>query len=411
MLGEIISVGDELLEGRIVNENTAFLAQELTYLGIEVINQQTVRDNAENLQASLQLALNRADITVLTGGLGPTRDDLTKEVVAETLGTDLIYDENEYYRIQKFFERLGRDMSDNNKKQAYVPQNGEVLINDVGTASGVYIKQNGKIVVLLPGPPREMQYIFKYRLKPRLERLMQEQGTAQLSTRTLKLIGIGESMLDEQLAEIDFPKDVCEIIPLAKRHQVHLVVKCRHKDKRMRNRSLAMVTKQLYWQLSEFIWGEDEQELEHMVVSELIECGKTIAVAESMTGGLFTGTLTDVPGASKVLLGGITAYTGKGKSTSLNISNKFLNEHSHVSETTSQKLAEQVKDLLEADIGIGITGYAGPDDENQGLFHTVIIGDTHQRNLSRKLPGKRENVKRGAVLHSLNEVRKFLSDY
>ncbi|ACB85054.1 competence/damage-inducible protein A [Natranaerobius thermophilus] len=406
MIGEIISVGDELLEGHVLNTNSQYLSQQLFQIGINVKYQQTIGDDFDSLVSAFNNSLNRSDVIILTGGLGPTRDDITKEAVSRSLNLNLLLDENEYQRIKSFFDHLQKRMSENNKKQAYIPEGAEVLINQIGTAPGIFIEQEDKIVAMLPGPPREMKTVFLNELKPRLIKNITAEGYYKSSI--IKLIGIGESQVDEIIKEIKIPN--CEIVPLALRHQVHLILKSYSQNQITAEEQLKRLENMLQHKLSSFIWGRDDDKLEEIVVNTLKDKGLSLAVAESMTGGLIAGKLTDVSGASNVFHGGVVAYTEDAKLNSLTVSQKVLEKYSHVSEETSYELAKQIREKFNTDIGLGITGYAGPEGERVGLFHTVIVGSTGKRHLSRILPGGRTDIKKGAVIQSLNELRKFLSD-
>ncbi|OWZ83118.1 competence/damage-inducible protein A [Natranaerobius trueperi] len=404
--GEIISVGDELIEGKVLNTNASYIADQLTSIGVSVKYHQTVGDDSKALYELLKSSVSRSSVIIISGGLGPTRDDISKETLADALQLPLEFSDQEYERINSFFKCIQKPMSDNNKKQAYIPKGARILTNKIGTASGFLLTHDEKIIVMLPGPPKELKPLVYEQLIPYLKQKFPNNRNYTLS-KTLKLIGIGESVVDQELSKMNLPDGV-EISPLAFRHQVYLQLKTKGKDKNKMINTLNLVENEVKTHFDENLWGAENDKLEEIVTRQMKEKKITLAAAESITGGMITNKITNVSGASNVLIGGITAYSNYAKKNSLNISADVLDKFTSVSKKTSFHMSNNVRKIFRSDIGVGITGYAGPTGDQVGLIHIVITSDKESRHLKTVLPGSREDIKNGSADLALNELRCFI---
>ena len=410
---EILCIGTELLMGDIINTNAAYLAKELAGLGINLYHQSVVGDNPERLRQSLQLALKRADIVITTGGLGPTYDDLSKETIAACFGRKLVMDEDSLTRIQAHFLRLGREMTDNNKKQAMMPQGCIIFQNENGTAPGCAIEGSGelegKTAIMLPGPPREMKPMFEQQVKPYL---LKDSDT-RLVSHTMHFFGIGESMLEDRLRSLMEKSLNPTVAPYAKTGEVQLRVTARVKDDEDPNALLEPVMEQIRQTVGEFLYGVDVGDLQTAVVRLLTEKERKVAVAESCTGGYLAKRITDVSGSSKVFECGVCSYSNRIKHQLLGVSEQTLAEYGAISEQTAAQMASGVRKLSGADIGISVTGNAGPTADEGKEVGLVYIGVdspklTHVFTLhvNRRDQDARETIRYLASSHALSLILK-----
>ena len=410
---EILCIGTELLMGDIINTNAAYLAKELAGLGINLYHQSVVGDNPERLRQSLQLALKRADIVITTGGLGPTYDDLSKETIAACFGRTLVMDEDSLTRIQAHFLRLGREMTDNNKKQAMMPQGCVIFQNENGTAPGCAIEGNGKLegktAIMLPGPPREMKPMFEQQVKPYL---LKDSDT-RLVSHTMHFFGIGESMLEDRLRSLMEKSLNPTVAPYAKTGEVQLRVTARVKDGEDPNALLEPVMEQIRQMVGEFLYGVDVGDLQTAAVRLLTEKGLKVAVAESCTGGYLAKRITDVSGSSKVFECGICSYSNRIKHQLLGVSERTLEEYGAISEQTATEMASGVRKLSEADIGISVTGNAGPTADEGKEVGLVYIGVDSPKltqvftlHVNRRDQDARETIRYLASSHALSLILK-----
>lgn len=410
---EILCIGTELLMGDIINTNAAYLAKELAGLGINLYHQSVVGDNPERLRQSLQLALKRADIVITTGGLGPTYDDLSKETIAACFDRTLVMDEDSLTRIQAHFLRLGREMTDNNKKQAMMPQGCIIFQNENGTAPGCAIEGSGelegKTAIMLPGPPREMKPMFEQQVKPYL---LKDSDT-RLVSHTMHFFGIGESMLEDRLRSLMEKSLNPTVAPYAKTGEVQLRVTARVKDGEDPNALLEPVMEQIRQTVGEFLYGVDVGDLQTAVVRLLTEKERKVAVAESCTGGYLAKRITDVSGSSKVFECGVCSYSNRIKHQLLGVSEQTLAEYGAISEQTAVQMASGVRNLSGADIGISVTGNAGPTADEGKEVGLVYIGVdspklTHVFTLhvNRRDQDARETIRYLASSHALSLILK-----
>ncbi len=356
MIAEILCVGTELLLGDIVNTNAAYIAKELAALGIDVYHQSVVGDNAKRLADSLALAFLRSDIVILTGGLGPTYDDLTKETVAEYFRLPLETDEETKKSIYDYFARRGLTPTKNNDKQALVPKGAVIFKNYAGTAPGMAVSGRGKIAVLLPGPPYEMTTMFETGVRAYLS----EFSDHVLFSRTLHLSGIGESAVEYELRELMEKTLNPTIAPYAKTGEVQIRLTASAKTREEADQLIEPYLKMISEKFAPYVIGADVKDPESGAVMLLLEKGLTLAVAESCTGGLLSKRVTDVPGSSGMFLLGVTAYANEMKTRVLGVPSALISEKGAVSQEVAAEMAKGARRVSGADIGVGITGVAGP---------------------------------------------------
>ena len=359
---EILSVGTELLLGNIANTDAQMLSQGLSELGLNVYYHTVVGDNPQRAKQAVEIAKGRADIIITTGGLGPTCDDLTKNVLAEAFGKKLVYDEPSAQRIKSYFTRTGRPMTENNLQQAMLPEGCTVLSNDWGTAPGCAFFADGVHVIMLPGPPSECRPMFRYRAVPYLQSLSE----GVIASHTLKLFGIGESSMEAQLRDQMNAMSNPTLAPYAKEGECELRVTAKAPTDEEAQALLQPTVTQLKALFGSKIYGVDVSSLEEVVEQLLKDQGLTLGVAESCTGGLMAKRLTDVPGSSQVFRGGVVSYTNEVKARVLGVPQELLDQFGAVSAPVAQAMAEGARKLLQCDIALSSTGVAGPDRDDRG---------------------------------------------
>jgi nicotinamide-nucleotide amidase len=374
---ELLSVGTELILGDILNTNTRFLSQALAALGIAVQRHGTVGDNPERLAEDLRAALVRSRIVILTGGLGPTADDITKEVVCAVLGIPLVLDARQMAAIERFFRVRGAPMGETNRKQALVPEGCTVLYNDNGTAPGCWIPWKGNVVVLLPGPPREMEPMFREKVVP----LLRPFSSGVIVSHQLRTVGLGESLMAERAGEL-LDGENPTVAPYAKDGESYLRITAAAPDETQAEALCAPVIGQLAERLRGYVYGID-QLLEEAAVKALRQAGKTVALAESCTGGGISTLLTEVPGASEVFGWGVVSYANECKQALLGVREETLRLWGAVSEPCAKEMAEGIRAASGADFGLAVTGIAGPGssntDKSAGLIWLAIAGQNGVR--------------------------------
>ncbi|MBE6595969.1 MAG: competence/damage-inducible protein A [Ruminococcaceae bacterium] len=403
---EILCVGTELLIGDIVNTNAAYISRRLATLGIGVYRQAVVGDNPTRLAEDLRGALSRTDLVVMSGGLGPTFDDLTKETAAAVMGKKLYMHEESLARIENFFRSTGRTMTENNKKQAMMPEGATVFPNDYGTAPALAMEnEEGKVVVMLPGPPRELEPLFREQVEPYL----QKRCAAVLVSRNLHIIGMGESSVEAALPEAIRNSENPTVAPYCDTGEVRLRVTAKAATEReageMADRMAAELMK---LPLGAYVYGVDIPSPAHALIALLEEQGLTVATAESCTGGLLAGELTSVAGCSAVMAGGVVVYQEREKTLLLGISSETLATHTAVSATVAREMAEGACRVLGADVGIATTGYAGPGggtpEEPVGTVYMAVSfrGETAVERLSLSSKRDRKYIRDVAVKRAIS---------
>ncbi|MFK4568270.1 competence/damage-inducible protein A [Enterococcus sp. UD-01] len=373
MRAEIIAVGTELLLGQVVNTNATFLSEELASLGIEVYYHTVVGDNPQRLEALLRTAQQRSELIVMCGGLGPTGDDLTKDVVAAHLNKSLIQDEQGLKHLHEFFEFSKRKMTENNLKQTLIIEGGYGIQNPTGLAVGSLITQENTTYLLLPGPPNELKPMFLQNARPLLISLFPQ--SEQLVSRVLRFFGIGESLLVTELKELIDGQTNPTIAPYAKPNEVTLRLTANAPDEKTGEQLLDKVEEQIMAKVGAYFYGYgDENSLAEVTVAALKRNNKTISAAESLTGGLFQGMLADVSGVAEVFKGGFVTYSSETKEQFLKIDPQLIEEHGVVSEECAIAMAEQTRKLADVDFAVSFTGVAGPAELEGQAPGTVWIG-------------------------------------
>ena len=410
---EILCIGTEILMGDIINTNAAYIAKELAGLGINVYHQSVVGDNPQRLKESLALAFSRADIVITTGGLGPTYDDLSKETIAAYFNRKLVMDEESLHAIECHFLRLNRVMTDNNKKQAMMPEGCVIFANHNGTAPGCAIEgkgeQQGKTAIMLPGPPREMKPMFEQGVKP----FLLKDSDTRLVSHTMHFFGIGESMLESILHELMEESTNPTVAPYAKTGEVQLRVTARVKQGEDAEALLQPVMEQIKEKVGEFLYGIDVGDLQTAAVWALKEKNLHVAVAESCTGGYVAKRITDVSGASDVFECGICSYSNRIKHQILGVKQETLDTFGAISEETAREMAEGVRRISGAEIGVSVTGNAGPqasEDKDVGLVYIGVDSDHFKKvfmlHVNRKDQDARETIRYLASSHALSLILK-----
>ena len=371
---EIIGVGTELLLGDIVNTDAQYLAQELASMGIVIHYQEVVGDNPERMRACISNAVSRSDLVILTGGLGPTADDLTKEISCEVMGAELVLDEDILEGIRSYFTSKGIVMPENNAKQAYVPKDGTVFVNRNGTAPGCAVEKDGKTVIMLPGPPRELKPMFENEVKP----FLAEKTGGVILSKQVRTFGIGESDMAQRVAEL-LDGENPTVAPYAKDGEALLRVTAKAETKEKAEQMCDKTIEKIREKIGGYIYSDQSLNLEQTAVKLLRENGKKIALAESCTGGYIAKRITDVPGSSEVFEYGVVSYSNEVKMKLLGVRSETIEQYTEVSEQTAAEMAEGVRRLSGADIGISVTGISGPgggtEDKPVGLAY---IGFSHQ---------------------------------
>ncbi|MDD3242341.1 MAG: competence/damage-inducible protein A [Eubacteriales bacterium] len=410
MIAEILAVGTELLLGQIANTDAQYLSRGLSALGITVYRHSVVGDNPGRLREAFFQALERSDLVIATGGLGPTMDDLTKETIAEALGLPMERHEPSFAAMKAFFDRLGREMTPNNEKQIWFPQGCTVLRNDRGTAPGCAIEHEGKTIIILPGPPRELQWVYDNQVVPYLEK----RCGRKFISRFLRFYGIGESTLESVLADLIAAQTNPTIAPYAGSGEVQLRLTAAVSDAEDADALLDPVQRQIEARVGEYLYTDRWGSMAETVVRLLAQTGKTVAVAESCTGGMIASALVDHPGVSQSLLLGVVSYANQAKETVLGVRAETLERYGAVSEQTACEMAEGVLRISGADVAVSTTGIAGPDGGTEekpvGL---VWIGLAEKgkpvRAVRHQFTRDRNYVRNSATLAALDMLRRSIA--
>jgi nicotinamide-nucleotide amidase len=409
MRAEIISVGTELLLGQIVDTNAAYLAQRLAEIGIDVFFKQTVGDNPRRVEEAVRLALSRADVVLMTGGLGPTEDDLTVASVAAALGVDLAYDEAAADHIRRFFESRGRTPPDTVFKQALLPRGTRVISNSRGTAPGVHLEHRGRAIFIMPGVPYEMKGMMEGYV---MSALRDRAGLAVIRSRVLRVTGEGESAVEVRIKDL-LQQTSPTIAPYAKLGEVHLRLTVKGTPDETAE-ALARGEAQVRERLGELVYGVDDQALEDVVAAMLTSRKLTVAVAESCTGGLVSQRLTTVPGSSAFFLEGVVVYSNEAKFRDAEVSPDLMAAHGAVSPEVAEALAAGIRRRTGADIGLAVTGIAGPTggtpEKPIGLVYLALADakDTQHRRLTLGAEAGRQGIRYLAAQAALNLLRLHL---
>ena len=407
MIVELISVGTEILLGNIVNTNAAYLSEKCAQLGLSLYYQTVVGDNPDRLEETLRLALGRSDVVILGGGLGPTQDDLTKEVAARVLGKKLVEDPHSRELIQRFFDTRGmKEITENNWKQALVPEGAIVVDNDNGTAPGLILEEGEKIVILLPGPPGEMKPMFEKDIFPYLNKKQPEVIVSEM----IKICGMGESKVESMIRDLIEKQSNPTIATYAKIGEVHLRLTAKAADEAAAKKLMKPVIRELKVRFGGHIYTTDEMvTLEESVVGLLKEQQLTLTTVESCTGGLFTGRLVNVQGASEVLKQGFITYSNKAKRKLIGVKKLTLKEFGAVSDKTAKEMAKGAILTTGSDVAVSITGIAGPDggtkEKPVGLVYIAVSVKGTMQVEEYHFTGNRMKIRESAVTAALTLLR------
>ena len=406
---EIISVGTELLLGHVTNTDARDISEMLSKIGINVKYHTVVGDNPERLRRCVETAKSRADIIITTGGLGPTCDDLTKQILAEAFGLKLVENKAEREGLYDYI-RYGKEFTDNNFTQAMLPEGCTVFHNNCGTAPGCGFEKDGKIVVMIPGPPKECNAMFRESALPYLRRLSEE----LIVSHSVRIFGLGESSVDDIFAEEMNCMTNPTMAPYAKECDCLLQITAKAKSEEEAEKMIAPVMEHVMKRLGDVVYGVDVECIEESVIKLLREKGMTFSAAESCTGGDVARRFTDMPGASAFFKGGVVTYTNEAKAKLLGIDPALIKEKGAVSYEVAKAMAENVRSLLGTDIGVGLTGLAGPDGDGVHEVGTVFVslaveGETFVKELHMGAQRTRSFIRRMAGNHVYDIMRRWLS--
>lgn len=405
MRAEIITVGTEILLGDILNTNTHYLSNELANMGIDIYYQTTVGDNEERLLNQLNDSLKRSDLIILTGGLGPTQDDITKEVCAKYLNLQMELHKESWDKIVEIYDKMKRIPTENNRKQAYFPVDSIILPNKYGTAPGCIMQKGNKTIIVMPGPPKEMQPMFDNYVKP----FLLKDNSYVLKSKVLRIIGVGESKIENDLLDLIDKQTNPTIATYAKDGECTVRITAKGKNIEEVEDLILPVYKEIKNRFKEKVYGEDETTIEDEVAKLLVNNNLKIAVAESCTGGMVSSALINYPGISLVFMEGCVTYSNEAKMMSLGVKEETLNTFGAVSEECAKEMAEGVSKRHNTNIGLSTTGIAGPeggsDDKPVGLVYMGIT--INNKTIVKKyvFNGDRQQIRNRACKTLLNDLR------
>ena len=407
----ILTIGTEILFGQITNTNTVYLSQQLNHLGYDVMYHLTVGDNPQRVKKLIVDAFKEVDLILTTGGLGPTQDDLTKEMICEVFEDELVLHEPSMRALEDNFAKRGYVMTENNIKQAYMPSRAVVLDNDAGTAPGFALEKDGKIIISMPGPPREMKRMFELKVLP----FLKNKQDSVIAYRLIKFMGIGESSLETELLEFIDGQTDPTLATYAKEGECYLRIASKRATEEEAMETVNAMLERVKAKLGKYIYSCDNEEFVDVVVRKLMENGLTLSSAESCTGGMFAQTITDVPGVSSVFDRGLVTYSNRAKMEELGVRPETLERYGAVSEETAVEMARGLQRVTGSDLCIAVTGIAGPgggtEEKPVGLVYMCLVyGDkcvpkkVVQRNVGRKA------IRERTVLNMLSMVYKMVRE-
>lgn len=410
MRAEILAVGTELLLGDIVNTNAQYLARRLADLGILVYHQTVVGDNEERLFNAYKLAFERSELVITTGGLGPTKDDLTKEVGARYFNKKFYVHQESLTKLEEFFSKRDLVVNQGNRKQAYIPEGGYILPNDHGTAPGCIIDEDSKVLIMLPGPPKEMVPMFENYVVPYLKKFQ----AGIIFSKTLRICGIGEGHMAEKIGDIIDNQINPTVAPYAKEGDVTLRITAKAETIEKAEKLIIPTENKIRDRLGEDIYGVGETTLENVVGELLVSKKLTIAVAESCTGGLLAGKLINYPGISSVFIDGVVSYSNESKIKRLGVNSETIRRYGAVSSEVAQEMAIGIAKTSNAKIGLSTTGIAGPsggtDKKPVGLVYLGLYLNGSVKTKELNLWGDRQKIRERAVIQLLDWLRRELND-
>jgi nicotinamide-nucleotide amidase len=414
VLAEVITIGDELLYGQITDTNTQWMGVELGKLGIKIVQKTSIGDSESEILRILAEAESRADVILITGGLGPTKDDITKKTLCKYFDDELVINEDALGFITDFFTKRGREVSEINRMQAAVPSRCTYLANKTGTAPGMWFERNGKVFVSMPGVPYEMKYLMTNEVLPRVNSFFK---TPIIKHQVIRTIGIGESMLAERIEdwEDNLPKNI-KLAYLPSFGQVRLRLTGLGEDEAHLKEQIDLEVEKLLPQISKFVFSLEDEDLEYAIGRMLKESKQTVSVAESCTGGYVSHLITKVAGSSAYFMGSVVSYSNEAKMNVLGVKPETLEAHGAVSEETIKEMAEGVRKVMNTDYGIATSGVAGPDGgTDEKPVGTIWLAVASKENtIARKILMTKQrdtNIQYGSIA-ALNLLRKMIvGDY
>lgn len=410
MIVEIVTTGSELLLGQVINTNVAYMSSRLNELGFDVVYQTTVGDNHARMKEVLEHALSRADIVITSGGLGPTQGDITKEVSAEIFGRSLKLHEESKRRMDERFALRHVKWTENNLRQVILPEGADVFLNYNGIASGVAQEKDGKYLINLPGPPSEMKDMFERSLKPYLKRKFGFKHV--IVSKVLNTCGIGESLLETKIKDLILAQSNPTLALLIRPTGVIIRITAKADTHEAAEKMIEAVEVQIRERVGEYIYGTDNERMEDIVARLFVQHGFTVSCAESCTGGTLAGRLTAVPGSSRYIKASIVTYSNESKMNFLGVREDTLREKGAVSEDTARQMAEGIIKTVHSDIGIGITGIAGPTgatkDKPIGLVYIAVAGPYGTVVTENIFSGDRDRVRFRSTQQALEMVRRYI---
>lgn len=409
----IVTIGDEILIGQIIDTNSAWMATELNRIGAEVNEILSISDDKEAISEALDRSFNQADVILMTGGLGPTKDDITKKTIAEYFNAEMVFDQASYDRILKLFERWGRSSTEAHRQQCYMPANAELLYNKMGTAPGMWFKNQDKILVSMPGVPYEMQYIMEKHVLPRLSN-----GNKQIAIdhRTIRTVGEGESRIAARIETIEnsLPAGI-KLAYLPSLGSVRLRLTGRGTDANQLTKILDEQVARIQSEIPELIFGYGKIQLEEAIGELLLKHKKTMTTAESCTGGYLAHMITSVPGSSGYFLGSIIAYSNEVKTQELKVQDQTLQKHGAVSEATVKEMVSGALEKFHTDLAVAVSGIAGPGggtpEKPVGTIWMAVGDKNHTETYLVKAGKDRVKNIQYASVYALNLIRKFILKY
>ena len=406
---EIIAVGSELLTPEKTDTNSLWLTGKLNEIGIEVKLKTIVGDDEARLEETIRDAVKRSDVVITTGGLGPTEDDVTRQVSGRAVGRELIYHDDLEAELRERFRRWGREMPEINKRQAYVIDGAEILANPNGSAVGMMLELTEKLFVVLPGPPRELKPMFENFVLPKLK---EKAGEIYVKRRILRISGMGESAVDELIAPIYKAYENVQTSILFSKSEIEVHLSAQAETEKEADATLEELAEKIVEALGSAVFAVNGETMGEVVGKMLTDSGKTLALAESCTGGLIGMRLTEVPGSSKYFLEGAITYSNEAKMRTLGVSKELLEAHGAVSSETAEAMAAAIRERAGADYGISVTGIAGPDGgTDEKPVGTVFVGYANSsgtRSLKMILPGDRYLIRWRSSQAALDYLRRQL---
>ncbi len=407
MKAEIISIGTEILLGDILNTNAQFLAKELAELGVGVYHQSVVGDNNKRVLEVFNNAFKECDTIITTGGLGPTKDDLTKELAAKYFNMEMKLREDLLCDLEAYFKKNNFEMTENNKKQCYFPDEAIILPNPNGTAPGAIFEKDGKRIILLPGPPREMEPMFKNHVDPYLSKFTD----GIIVSKVLRIFGLGESKMEDLVSDL-LDNENPTVAPYAKNVDVILRITAKGKDEEEAKKLIEPMEKEIRSRLGNNIYGEGETPLEEVVGKMLVDKKMTISTAESCTGGLVASTLINYPGISEVFMEGAVTYSNEAKMRRLGVKRETLDKFGAVSEECAREMAEGISKTSNTRIGVSTTGLAGPGggtlEKPVGLVYVGLSIDGETKVKKFNFKDNRQRIRRKTMMNLLDWIRREL---